>query len=166
VTMTTFRETQRFTQPWLVLLIAAVVIGIWVMFVVQIVLGRPVGDNPAPDWAMWLLLAVFGVAFPLFFASLRLEVEVRPEGLHLRFVPFVRRTIPWGEIASAEARTYRPLAEYGGWGIRGFASNRAYNVRGTRGVQLVLADGKRLLLGSQRADELEAAIRARLGPVA
>jgi hypothetical protein len=34
----------------------------------------------------------------------------------------------------------------------------AYNVRGDRGVQLVLRDGRRVLIGSQRADELAKAI--------
>ena len=46
----------------------------------------------------------------------------------------------------------------GGWGFRWGSSGRAYNLRGNRGVQLTLADGGRLLLGSQRADELAAAI--------
>jgi hypothetical protein len=34
----------------------------------------------------------------------------------------------------------------------------AYNVRGNRGVQLELANGKRILIGSQRAEELAGAI--------
>ena len=34
----------------------------------------------------------------------------------------------------------------------------AYNVSGNRGVQPVFSNGKRLLIGSQRPDELAAAI--------
>ena len=36
----------------------------------------------------------------------------------------------------------------------------AYNVRGNKGVQLEFNDGKKVLIGSQRAKELEKAIRS------
>jgi hypothetical protein len=45
------------------------------------------------------------------------------------------------------------------WGsLRGFGSNRAYNVKGDQGVQLVLTNGDRVLIGTQRPQELESAI--------
>jgi hypothetical protein len=58
------------------------------------------------------------------------------------------------------------LREYGGWGVRGFGSNRAYNMRGDQGVQLDLVDGSRVLIGTQRPGELETAIAAMLGRLA
>jgi hypothetical protein len=59
------------------------------------------------------------------------------------------------------ARKYRPILEYGGWGIRcGWKGGRAYNVSGNEGVQLVFKNGKRLLIGSKEAYGLEAAIRS------
>jgi hypothetical protein len=39
----------------------------------------------------------------------------------------------------------------------------AYNVSGDRGVQIELLNGKRLLIGSQRAEELWQAIQAQYG---
>jgi TATA-box binding protein (TBP) (component of TFIID and TFIIIB) len=50
------------------------------------------------------------------------------------------------------------LLEYGGWGIKYGRKGKAYNVSGNRGVQLVFKDGKQLLIGSQRAEELAEAI--------
>ena len=38
-------------------------------------------------------------------------------------------------------------------------AGRAYNVSGREGVRLDFADGKHLLIGSQRAEELAAAIQ-------
>ena len=73
--------------------------------------------------------------------------------------PLYRRRIALADIASAEAVTYSPLAEYGGWGIRGFGSSVALNARGNRGVRLTLRDGRRVLIGSQRAGELAEALR-------
>jgi hypothetical protein len=60
------------------------------------------------------------------------------------------------EIVSWDARTYRPILEYGGWGIRysPFGKGWAYNISGNQGVQLELMNGKRILIGSQRAEEL------------
>ncbi|MGZ7167683.1 MAG: hypothetical protein ACXVIP_04695, partial [Halobacteriota archaeon] len=77
------------------------------------------------------------------------------------FSPLFSRTIPLSDIVTYEARQYRPVLEYGGWGIRfGTRRKRAYTMSGNRGVELELIDGTRLLMGSQRPDELVSAIRA------
>lgn len=65
-------------------------------------------------------------------------------------------------IASAEVRQYRPLRDYGGWGIRLGPAGTAWNAHGDQGVQLVLTSGKRVLIGSQQADELAREIQAQL----
>lgn len=73
-------------------------------------------------------------------------------------LPLYRWRIALQEIASAEAVTYSPLADYGGWGIRGWGKNTALNARGNRGVQVALHDGRRVLIGSQRPEELAEAL--------
>jgi hypothetical protein len=95
----------------------------------------------------------------------RLDVTVTAEAVEIRFAPFHRRTrrIPVTDITDARRRHDRPLAEYGGWGIRLGLSGTAYNVSGSEGVQLVLTSGRRILIGSQRSGELEAAIRRARG---
>lgn len=44
--------------------------------------------------------------------------------------------------------------------MRGWGENVALNARGDRGVRLMLTDGRRVLVGSQRAEELAAALAA------
>jgi hypothetical protein len=73
--------------------------------------------------------------------------------------PIYTRKISLAEIEAADAVTYSPIGEYGGWGIRGFGANVALNARGDRGVRLQLTNGRTLLIGSQRAEELASAIR-------
>ncbi len=94
--------------------------------------------------------------------GMKLVTEVDSARLRVRFFPFVRRDIPLEDIIHWEARTYSPILEYGGWGIRTGLFRRggggALNARGNRGVQLRFADGKDLLVGSQRPEELAAAI--------
>ncbi len=97
---------------------------------------------------------------PLLFYWMRLWVRVEPNNLVVRFRPLLFKRISLSDIQSCEARSYRPIAEYGGWGVRYSISGRgwAYNVSGNQGVQLELKNGKRILIGSQHAGELAEAI--------
>jgi hypothetical protein len=165
-----FREVQRPRMWWGWLAIAPLPLATGWAFVQQVLLDRPWGSNPAPDWLVVVLFLVFGLGMPAFLLLwLRLVTEVTAREVRVRLVPV---NVGWvtfwaGEIERAEARRYRPIREYLGWGIRWGPSGRAYNLNGDRGVQLVLASGRRVLIGSERADELEAAIAEamRLGPV-
>jgi hypothetical protein len=160
-----FREVQRFRQPWLWLLIA-IIFGVTVWgFVQQIVLGRPFGQNPAPDTMMMVIALVFGIAFPVLFLAGNLTVEVRSDGLYYRFFPFhwSFRRISAETLSKHEVHKYRPIRDYGGWGIRYGREGKAYNVSGDRGVMLELSDGSRLLIGSQKPEDLANAISLALG---
>ena len=62
-------------------------------------------------------------------------------------------------IARAEAVVYRPIRDYGGWGIRGFGRRRALNARGNHGVLHHRGrDGSTLLIGSQTPRALLSAL--------
>ena len=147
---------------WLTLLVYGLAVLMWVMFVVQIIFGQPVGNNPSSDWMTWLGWIFFGIFLPVVWRRINLLVEVQEEGIYIRFMPFVRRNIPFSDIAAFEARSYDPIKEYGGWGVRiGWGKGkRAYNTSGNQGVELFMKDGKKIMIGSQRPVELEAAIAA------
>ena len=53
---------------------------------------------------------------------------------------------------------YSPIRDCGGWGVRHYKSGKAYNVSGNRGVVLEFLDGRPILIGSQRPEELAKAI--------
>jgi hypothetical protein len=162
-----FSEEQSFRIWWLWLLILLVTGAQWWAFVQQIILGEPFGNNPGPDRMIWLFTALFGIGLPLFFYYMRLVTEVRGGILRVRFPPFRGKTIPLETIAASGVVTYSPLRDYGGWGMRLSKHGRAYNAYGNRGVQLLLENGDRILVGSQRAEELQLAIStgaARISP--
>ena len=127
----------------------------------QLILGRPFGNNPASDEVLVLTIIVFGLGLPVFMHQLCLMVEVYEDGLRYRFYPLQLsfRKLGREEIISFEAVTYRPIRDYGGWGIKYGRNGAAYNVSGNRGVQLQLTDGRRMLFGSQRPEELASALR-------
>ena len=158
-----FREVQRFRQPWYwAIQIPALAMLVYIVFR-QLVLGKPVGDHPASNTSLAIIAATVAL-FLVWFIKLELMTEVRDDVLEIRFRGlFVRRVIPLAEITHFETRTYRPIRDYGGWGVRRGAAGMAYNVSGNRGVDLRLPDGKSLLIGSQRPEEFVMALQTRTG---
>jgi hypothetical protein len=164
-----FVEEQRFRQWWLLGLVLAVVavtaIPIGSGVVQQLVTGRPWGDKPLPDGAL-VVVAIFAIGLPLavvwLLLAAKLTTTVGDTTLHVGLWPLHRKPkhIELSRVTAVEACTYRPLRDYGGWGIRKGRGGWAYNVSGDRGVRLTYADGETLLIGSQRAEELAQAVEA------
>ena len=160
-----FEEEQRFRQPWIWAIVLLSVVGLLVVFgyglVEQLVLKEPFGDNPASDTGLIIAAVttfVVGGGTTLLLYKTKLVTKLDSNCLHIVFSPLRRRDIPLSDIAHWEARTYNPIRDYGGWGIKVGRRGRAYNVSGNRGVELELTNGKKLLIGSQRSEELSAAI--------
>jgi hypothetical protein len=152
-----FEEEQSFRQTWLWVLMVGTLAILTVSF--GIALFKADGQEdivPAITGVGFGIVVAIGAAFLIYY--MKLIVRVDAGGLHVRFRPLVKRDIPLHDIARCEARTYHPILEYGGWGIRCSWKGMAYNVSGNRGAQLEFTNGKRLLIGSQRPEELAAAI--------
>lgn len=156
-----YHEVQHFRQVWLwVVLLGISSMSIYAV-VQQLILDKPFGNNPAPDILVLIIALIFGLGFPIFFYKITLTTEVTSDGLYFRFFPMhlsFQKKIPLEDLKAYEAITYRPLKEYGGWGIRYGAKGKAYNISGNRGVRLELSSGRRILIGSQRPEELAGAI--------
>ena len=164
-TVIIYREEQKFTAwvRWLVYISMAAAVLLSV-----VVLNKEVSGYSPSEMRDIIIAVLAGVGVPILiavlFAFLKLETEVRADGLYIRFVPFHIRFKKFAadDLSECYARQYRPILEYGGWGIRYGLSGRgrAYNVSGNKGVQLVLKDDRKLLIGSQKAEKLEEAIRS------
>ena len=168
-TEVTFREVQKFRQRalWILLLITDFLTLILFGYGIfkQLIMGQSWGSRPMPDSVLVivgaltiLLLSVLTYAF----YRMKLVTEVRNDGLSIRFFPLTTQIIPFEHIRTCKAREYHPIREYGGWGIRYGIKGKAYNVSGNRGVQLELIQGKSLLIGSQRPEELAHAIQDKI----
>ena len=121
------------------MLVAAPAALAWWPFIRQIIGGEPVGQNPVPDWVVWLLWLLIGLALPFLFSRLRLVLEVTDAEVLIRYRPFSRRAIALADIQQVQARQYSAVKEYGGWGVKGWSKEKmAYNVSGNRGVELTL----------------------------
>ncbi|MFC2043093.1 DUF6141 family protein [Chloroflexota bacterium] len=158
-----YREVQYFRQSWILLFTLAATGLVWYGFILQIVLGQEFGTNPSPDWGMWLIWLIVGIGLPLLIYMAKLVIEVRRDYLFIQFIPFTSRKIGFDAIEHVKSRTYNPIREYGGWGIRwGFGKKRAYNISGNQGVDLTLNNGENILIGSQNSDELASIVSRRV----
>ena len=135
---TLFTEKQRFMQWWL-----------WLIMILVVASAFYYEEST--------LEMVVALLIPLFLFVLNLETEISQEGISVRFFPFhlKKNFFSWEEIEKISVREYSPLLEYGGWGIRRGKSGGAYNVKGNIGLQLVLKNGKKILIGTQKAEELK-----------
>lgn len=151
-----FKEEQQFRQWWNLIIVfgsvvSGIVFGIYALYM-QVILGKQVGDEPAPN-AVLVVLIVFLLFFLWVFLRLKLEVWIDNKGIHYRFFPLIykERIISFAEIKKCEIRKYNAIRDYGGWGIkRKLRWGRAYNVSGNIGLQLYLNNGKKVLFGTQK----------------
>jgi hypothetical protein len=107
-----------------------------------------------------LVLLMFLIVFLLYMTT-----EVTPTDVRIWFgwTPTYRRIVPIGTVCRIEVVTYRPIADFGFWGIgSGRDGERALTARGNRGVRLELHDGTKLLIGSQRPEALALALEQAL----
>lgn len=150
-----FSETQRFRQWWLWIIL----IGVNGLFIVSLI-QEFVLKTPEPGQGMNTALILSGIIpliITVFFLNIKLETEVKEDGIYVRLFPLhlKYKFFAWSDIASAEVRTYKPIKEYGGWGLRGMGKNMAYNVSGDQGLQLVLKTGHRLLIGTRQPEAID-----------
>jgi hypothetical protein len=159
-----FREVQRFRQTWLwVMMGIPPIIAICGIGVAAFVSGA----SHKPVKAMDPIALVAGVVGVLGYVSVlvlmhvcNLCVEVRETGLFVRYFPFHLsfHRIPLEDVKSFQPVIYRPILEYGGWGIKYGWKSKAYSVSGNRGVKLEFYSGRSLLIGSHKPEKMAEAL--------
>jgi hypothetical protein len=151
-----FVEEQRFGQRWVWVTVMCLSAGPVLTFGLMYLRSRTFAA-----WVPLLVVTIPIIIMVLFYAT-RLVVRVDVDGVHVRWWPFGNVDLPHHRIASVQAEDYDPMGEFGGWGIKGPAGRWGwcYTVSGRRGVRIELDNRHRLLIGSQRADELAEAIRS------
>jgi hypothetical protein len=151
-----YQEKQKFNQWWLQGLFYAGV-GLCIYASVQQLLYKiPFGNNPAPDGLLIAFILLYLMIF-LLFNVMTLITEIDHAEIRYRFFPFQKnfRILHKKDVLKLEIITYKPIVDYGGWGIRFGRKGRAYNVAGNEGLHITKKDHKTFLLGTQNPDELE-----------
>jgi hypothetical protein len=152
-----FTEKQKFKQWWLWLLLLGIN-GLFLFGVFkQVVVGQQFGDKPMSNAGL-LVTAGLTILLTLLFVNFRLDTNIKKDGIYVRFFPFhfKFKHYTWESLTKSFVRQYSPVTEYGGWGLRLglFGKGTAFNVSGDKGLQLEFTNKKKLLIGTNKPDEL------------
>jgi len=128
--------------------------ALWIVFAILVpTMTVATLDSGEAAGALLTTLAIVG-----FVAAMRMNTTVTMDAVQLRYRPFFWRNVPLADIESATAVEFRPIRDWGGWGLRGLGRRKAWTTHGNRGVKLVLRDGRELTVGSQRPEALAAVL--------
>ncbi len=165
-----FSEQQKFNQIWLyAIIIISTLVAIIPLghgFFTQIINGEPWGQNPMSDIGLLTLvivtlIALIAINYVVFTA--RLEVEIKDNSIYYKYFPMVWnwKTLFKDYIQSYEIRKISPISDLGGYGYRKrfFKKTTGLVVSGDRALVLTLTDGKTLIIGTQKPNELGNAMK-------
>ena len=153
--MRIFKEEQRFTQTWLIVLMIATNIP------VLILISKTYLDQKINLINFIIIISFILIASGSIFVF-KLKTRIDDIGIHYQFFPFHFRmkTILWKNIKEVSTRKYDAVAEFGGWGLKGGRlwkkdNGIAINVKGDIGIQLILFDDKKILIGTQKQEAVD-----------
>src|SRR5699024_1233115 len=156
-----YYEIQRFHQVWLWILVLLLAVFMWYITIKQIIFGVPMGDNPAPNLLLVIYWLAFGIVFPVFMLWMcRLIIEVRSNGVYIRFAPFHKSNTSFlfKDIISYKPVVYNSHSSIGGWWIRFNAKvETAYNISGKQRVEMQLRNNT-VVVGTKDSNELKKAM--------
>ena len=142
-----YYEIQQFRQVW----VWTILLIVFLALIIPIFLGG-IGI------LLSLILVSFSFGLIFLFWRMALITTIIDDGINIIFIPFKNFIIPFNKIKEYHIRQYRPIIEYGGWGIRvklkGIRSGKAYTVSGTTGLLINLYNGKEILIGTQNPEAL------------
>ena len=147
-----FREEQRFTQWWLWLLLGGILLIPVYGIVQQVVFNEPFGDNPMSDLGL-VIIFFLNLGICIFLWMLKLQTSITKDEIRISYPPLAKKQIRWSEVEKAQIVKYSPFI---GYGLRIWTPyGTVYNVKGNRGLSLILKNGKKYMVGTQRHRELD-----------
>lgn len=134
----------------------------FVLAVIVVVIGTAfyATKDSTEETSVTISVISLAITIPIVFSVLllRLDTRIDDKGISTYFRPFgfTRKSFSWDEISECYVRSYSPLQEYGGWGLRTLGMrSKAYNVAGNQGIQIVTNEGRKFLIGTQQPEDAQ-----------
>ena len=148
-----FNETQSYRGTWLMYLILLIELPTLVLL---FVLFFQAEDKSEMGNALIIVISTLYLVFLLIF-NLKLELRIDDSGVYYRYFPFIRK---WRKIEKEAIKTikvirYRPITDFGGWGLKGNQTTKAYSIMGDQGLLIDSGEKKKIMIGTAKAKELE-----------
>ncbi|MBP6238630.1 MAG: hypothetical protein KA270_14875 [Saprospiraceae bacterium] len=146
-----FSEVQRVDSIWPLSILTLTLVFNWVLYFIS--------GYKSLDFFYGSMLSI--ALLCTFFTIVRLHTKINSVGIQYKFFPFHFKwqSISWNEIETSEIRTYKPIREYGGWGLRYGKQGKAYTIKGKTGLQLYLKTGRNILIGTNKYKDLIQVLR-------
>ena len=139
--MNTIEETQKMNQKWLWILL----ISIQTLLIYKLIIDYI-------EKSIFQIIPVIIVTITcVFIYSIKLKYIINSENIIISFFPFLSssKKIEITEIKKISIIEYKPLKDYGGWGLRYGSNSTAYTIKGQKGIYIEMNNGKNLLIGTQ-----------------
>jgi len=148
-----FNEVQKFDHP--LLLGGFLLLGLYLMKGLMDVFYR--ADATQSEIVEQVIsFSIFSIVV-IFFLILKLKTKIDSHGVSIQFFPFHSKYVlyKWEDIKSLDVNKYKPLREYGGWGVRfGKKNAKAFSTRGNVALHLIFKKGGNRLIGTQKEKEM------------
>lgn len=148
-----FNEAQSYRGTWVMYLILLVELPTIVLLLVFFL-----KEDDKSEMGI-ALIVVIGSLFIilLFLSTLKLETRIDDLGISFRYFPFIRkwRKIEKDQILSVKVINYSPVMDYGGWGLKGNKTTKAYSILGDEGILIDTGEKKRIMIGTSKTKELK-----------
>ncbi len=148
-----FKEVQSYRGTWIIYFILLVELP-------TIILLLTFYFHADDKAEMGIALTVVGGTLALIFVfifNLRLETRIDQNGVSIKYFPFIRswRKFPKTSIKTITVINYSPITDYGGWGLKGNKTTKAYSIIGDQGLLFDVGEKKKIMIGTMKAKELE-----------
>jgi hypothetical protein len=145
-----FKEEQRFDQWWMkAILIGTLLLLVYASYVVWN--SSDINNNIGAFIFTWVSY-IFGLVVIIIAWFWKLTTRIDNYGITVK-CPFVHKKVNWDEIEKLEVLDYGFV---GGGGIRiGTKYGTAYNTSGSKGMAVVLKNGKKFLIGTQKESDIK-----------
>lgn len=148
-----FNESQNYLGTWVMYFIILAEVPVLVLLSV---LYATSDDKQEMAISLGVILGAMALIFGLIF-NLKLETRIDSNRIAFRYFPFIKwRIFPKERIKSAKVIKYSPITDFGGWGIKGNNTTKAYSIVGDEGLLLDIGEKKKIMIGTMKAKELTA----------
>ncbi|MBN7817903.1 hypothetical protein [Algoriphagus pacificus] len=147
-----FNESQSYRGTWIMYLIILTELPVLILLLVLFSMND---DKQEMGIALAVVLGAVGLSLTLIL-NVRLETRIDDYGVSYRYFPFIRnwRKIEKAQISSIRVINYSPITDYGGWGLKGNKTAKAYSILGDEGILIDIGKKKKIMIGTSKAKEL------------
>lgn len=148
-----YKEVQTYRSTWLVYFILLFELPIIILLLIFFIQAE---DKIEMGISLAVVAGTMALVF-LFIFNLKLETRIDQLGVSFKYFPFINswRKYPKESIITISVISYSPISDYGGWGLKGNKTTKAYSVLGDQGLLLDVGEKKKIMIGTMRAKELE-----------